>query len=414
MYYLMTLGEGPTGWFFPLSMLAYGPLVYVINRLFLQRDRSVTALTLLNGTLAVSMVAGYLLLEQWRGFAYLAFAAAFLAWLTVRGFQFALSAPPLRSTLLTLDCSVLLMITFTGYSSMMGWAAHWSIPALCGLSASIIAASTSRSPRALGGKGRLAMGAAFVLLVLLMWLFVDVVATPAGSGLVALWSLIIAGLQAVKRFLFGAISYLLSLLPESEPVEMEWESPPGFTMSDEMLVPETPPVVGVILLIVAAVGAVVLLVWLIRRLGKVRLQRTQTKMTVSQPRRERTSMWKGLLQLLASWGQKLRLRYRLWKGRNTAMGLYFLLVHRCRRTPWHKRTGETAREFLMRMAAAAQSDERLHNALEELARKTDAAFYSGHDDSARLECASMIRHRIGAAVRKQFVKDTLARLKPKK
>lgn len=413
-YYLITLDEGLSGPFFPLSMLAYAPLIYLINRVFLRRERTMLALTILNGFCGTLMLVGYLLLDQWRGFSYLACTTIFLTWLTVRGCQFVLNGPPLRGTLLTLDCSFLLLIAFIGYSSIMGWAAHWSIPALCGLSASMIAASASRSPHTLGMKGWLAVGGAFGLLVLLMWLFVEVMAAPAGSGLVAIWALLASGVNTLKQLLFRFLAFLLSLLPDADPGEMEWYEIPEFAIPEETPVAEASPVVGMIVLILAAACGAALLIWLVRYLGKLRLGRSHPKTTVSQPDRERTSILRGLLQMLSAWVEGVRLRFRLWKNRNTAVGLYFLLVHRCRRTPWHKRSGETPREFLLRMADAARSDAKLTDALEQLVVKTDAAFYSGRSDTSRLEYAPLIRHRIGIAVRKQFLSELLSRLRPRK
>ena len=127
VYHLMTLDEGAPGRFFPASMLLYAPLIYLLNRLFLRRERSMLALALVNLLCGCGMLAGVLLLDSWRSVSHLAFTAIFLAWLTVRGCSFVRSGSPLRGTLLTLDGSVLLLVVFIGFSSFMGWAAHWSI-----------------------------------------------------------------------------------------------------------------------------------------------------------------------------------------------------------------------------------------------------------------------------------------------
>jgi len=408
-YYLMTLDAGSPGPFFPLSMLVYAPLIYLVNRLFLRRERTMLALTILNCFCGGAVLVLHLLLDPWQGFAYLVFTIVFLSWLTVRGCRSVLNGPPLRGTLLTLDCSFLLLAAFIGYSSIMGWAAHWSIPALCGLSASIIAASASRSSHSFGTKGWLAVGSAFGLLVLLMWLFVAVMAAPAGSGLVTLWALLISGINTLKQLLFRLFAFLFSLLPDADPGEMEWYEAPEFVMPEESPVAEASPAAGVVALLLMTACCAALLVWLVRHLGKLHLGHSRPKNAISQPDRERTSVLRGLMKMLSAWVAGIRLRFRLWENRNTAVGLYFLLVQRCRRTPWHKRSGETPREFLLRMAEAAHSDTALFDALKQLAARTDAAFYSGHPDTSSLEYAPMIRRRIGAAVRKQFLSELFLR-----
>jgi len=413
VFYLLTLSDGLPGTVYPRIMLLYAPLLYWINRLFLRRERTMLSLTVLNGLLVCLTLTAHLLLDPWRGFASLVFTAAFLLWLSVRGCRFALSGAPLRGTLLTLDCSFLLLPIFIGYSAILGWESRWSIPALCGLAASITAAASSRSPKSRNAKGWLAVGAAFALLVGILWLFVSVIAAPAGSGLISVWTLITSGVHALKRLLLGVLTYLLSLLPNAEPGELPPYELPDFSHLEGSAAEESSPVAGAIMLALLIGCAAALLVWLVRRMGKFRLGRMQKKSADAMIHRERTSFLKGLLHLLTSMAEGARFRLLLWKGRNTPVGLYFLLVHRCRRAPWHKRPCETPREFLLRMAGTARSDEELSSALKQLARETDAALYSGHAKPTALAYAPMIRRKIGTAARKQFLSDLLPRSRSK-
>lgn len=415
VFYLLTLNDGPPGTIFPRVMLLYAPLLYWINRLFLRRERTMLSLTLLNGVLVCLVLTAHLLLDPWRGFASLVFTAAFLLWLSVRGCRFALSGAPIRGTLLTLDCSFLLLLVFTGYSAILGWDGRWSIPALCGLAASIVAAASSRSPKSRNARGWLAVGAAFALLVGAIWLFTQFMAAPAGSAFVSLWTLITSGIHAVKRLLLGLLTYLLSLLPNADPGELPSYEIPDFSSLEESAIQEASPIAGTIVLAVLIGCAAALLIWLVRRMGKLRLGRVQKKTADHKLHRDRTSFLKGILRLLSSFAAGVRFRFRLWRNRNTPAGLYFLLVHRCRRAPWHKRPYETPREFLLRMAGTARSDEELSAALKRLAVETDAALYSGHTGPSVLAYAPMIRRKIGTAARKQFLSDLLPRpqFKPK-
>ena len=409
-YYMITMGDGMPGWFFPQSMLIYAPLLYLINRLFLRRDRTMLSLGLLNVTLCGGMLLAYFLLEPWHGIAYVAFTVIFLAWLTISGCCSALNGPTLRSVLVTLDAALILLVAFVGYSSATKLDTVWSIPALAGLCACIIASATQRSAQPLGLKGWLAVGGAFGVLFLLLTILIGA-ATPAGHGLVAVWNLICGGINTVKSLVLRFVLFLLSLLPDAESDEMGWTELESYVQQGEELpVEEANPVLSVIFLVIAAVGAVFLLIWLIRQLRFIRLRRIGGDAVSSAPKRERTPLLQGIVRLVQSWISAIRFRIRLWRGRNTAAGLYFLLVHRSRRVPWYKRTGETPREFLLRLAATAGEDDELVSALKNLAKETDAAFYSGRSVQGKLPYAPLIRHRIGAAARTHLIRQQLQQL----
>ena len=413
VYDLMSLEKGLTGGFFPLSMLLYAPLIYLLDLLLLRRNPTVLVLSTLNFLCAGAMLLGRLLLEPWRGFADLAFAAAFLIWLTMRAGQFAREGAPLRGTLLMLDCSFLLLIAITAAFSASLLPLARAVPALCGLSASMVTASASRSPKTAGAKGWLALGIAFALLMVPMWFFLTVLATPAASGLVSVWRVITSGIRAVGQCFLGLLGYLLSLFPGASLGEPGSYEVPELPALDDSPIPEVSPIVGAVLLILLALCAAALLVWLIRTLGRSRVGRTAPMKSAPPPRRERTGFGQGLLRLLSSLIRAVELRWRLWQNRDTALGLYFLLEHRCRRSPWRKVPGETPREFLLRMAEAARPDDALRRALTELARQTDAALYSNRPPQSRAEGAALIRRRMGAAVRRQYWNRLRTRLKAK-
>ena len=160
-YYMLTMGDGMPGWFFPQITLLYGPLLYLLNRLFLKKERSMLALGGLNLALCAAVLGGYLLLEPWRGIAYFAFAALFCSWLTLRGCTSALRGPSLRGTLLTLDAAFLLLIAFISYSSATSVDFRWNIPAVLALCAAMISAVILRSDHSPGLKGWLAVAGVF-------------------------------------------------------------------------------------------------------------------------------------------------------------------------------------------------------------------------------------------------------------
>ena len=410
IYYMLTMRDGMPGWFFPQILLVYGPAVYLVNRLFLKKERSVLAVGALNVALGVAVGVGYFLLEPWQGIAYVSFAAFFMVWLTLRGAGSAHRGIPLQRTLLTLDAAFLLLVCFICYSSATALPPVWNIPAVAGLCAAIIAAVILRSSQSPGLKGWLAVAGAFALLFLLLWVVIGI-AAPAGQGLVAVWSMVVACIGAVKSLLVRGFLFLLSLLPTADP-----EGEAGWTQFEEaILVEETPaeeanPIFGVILLVIFVVAAVAGVIWLLAQLRRMKLRPVAGAQVAPLPKRERISLFKGLLRLLSSWHAALKLRFRLWRGRNSPAGLYFLLVHRCRRAPWHKNEGETPRQFLLRLCEAAGGDEALSSALKQLARDTDAALYSNRPAPERLEYAPLIRRKLGTALRLHFFRQLAARL----
>ena len=160
------------------------------------------------------------------------------------------------------------------------------------------------------------------------------------------------------------------------------------------------------LAVLLGAGLLCLSVWFLRRLGRLR---TGGKVSVgpSAPSRGRSSLRAGLRKLLASWAAYLRMRIWLVRNRNTAEGLFHLLVRRCRMSPWHKRRGETPREFLLRLKESAGNDPELSAALAELIPAVDAALYAPPGRDGVPVQGRLIRRRIGASVRRQFLRQRL-------
>ena len=249
-YYMLTMGEGMPGWYFPQILLATAPILYLLNRWFLRRERTMLALVLLNLLLFGALLAGYLLTEQWRGIAYASFVTLFLGWITVRAGQLARNGPTMRGSLLVLDASFLILVAFVGYASATGLESIWCIPAVSGLCAAIATTAQLRSAQPLGGKGWLAIGMAFVALLTLRWLFLGA-AGPAGQGVVAVWNLFVALLTGLKNFLLRILLWLFSLFPETQPGEMEQFKPEDYLpQGEEMPSEQASPVLIAVMLTV--------------------------------------------------------------------------------------------------------------------------------------------------------------------
>ena len=79
--------------------------------------------------------------------------------------------------------------------------------------------------------------------------------------------------------------------------------------------------------------------------------------------------------------------------------------------PWRRRRRETPRELLLRLRRSAEGHRELADAQVGLIPAVDAALYAppGRAEPA-VPYARLIRRRVGASVRRQFVRDSLARL----
>lgn len=407
-----TSSDGP-GWYYPLVLLFYAPAIYGFNRLLLRKPRTLRALVLWNGGAYLLLLASVLVIGGWQGLAYAVFAALFCLWVTAQGAQFSLEPPTLSQLILRLDICLLLLVIFVGYTAALGVALLWNLPIVIGCASAIVGVMSSRVGGRLGGRGRAVMAAAFLIILALVWLLVRFVAAPAGGGFVALWQAVLSALKTLGHLINQALVFLVSLLPQPEG-ELEMEPQTGISqLPTEETVLEVSPVVTAVAVGIAVIAVGVAVFFLLRALGRLRVGGKTAVMVQAGPARQRLSLFQGFGKLLAAWKQALGLRLWLWRNRDTPAGLFFLLDRRCRSGPWRRGPGETPRAFLLRLGDAAQGDPALSAALSELVTAVDAALY-GPRDAAPLppvSGASLIRRRIGRAVRHQFFRQCLARLR---
>ena len=206
------------------------------------------------------------------------------------------------------------------------------------------------------------------------------------------------------RLLGQLILFLASLLPAPETdgaYQMEMENPAIPQIQET--VRELSPGVLMVLTAAGIILALVLLTLILRALSRLRIGGTR-RVKAPRARTGRPSLLEGLRLLWAAWRRRIALLHWLRRHRQTPDGIYFLLVRRSRKAPWHKRPGETPREFLSRLKAAAESDSDLRNALEALMAAVDAALYAPSPQTVTLPQADLIRRRMGAAVRRQALR----------
>ena len=401
-----------TGWregsIYPLILLLYAPALYVANRLFLRRERTMRSLVILNSVVGLLFFAALVPMVWWGGWGAVALAAVGCLWLTGWGAQMAAQPPALSKQILFLDISLVVLILYVSYASAFGSPVYQLIPACVGCACALLGLMVRRLGGGLGMRGWGFIAGAFLIVLALVFLLVGAAAAPAGQGVVALWNALTAAVQFVLDQLWRLLVWISSLLPEpeaGEPMEMD---PIQIELPQEGEYAETSPIMLGVMASGLMAGVIFLLICCMRALGRIRVGgRTAARRTAS---RRRIPLLAGLRRMLSGWAAALRLRLYLFRIRETPEGAYYLLVRRCRMAPWHKRRGETPREFLLRLRAAAGEDRQLADALDALIPAVDRALYAPGGGGERFAQGGLIRRRAGASARRQLLRDLLSHL----
>lgn len=363
-------------------------------------------LVLLNTAVGALFFLSILLLGEQKEMLLLVFAAGFCLWITMKGGYRSLHAPTLHEMILSLDTSAVMLVLLMGYTSIMGSGILWVLPGAAGFAAACLGAAARRMYGPITIKGWALLGIAFVGIFGLMVLLVGVAAAPAGEGIVMLWNGLVTLAKGVLALLWRLLLFLSSLLPEMAAGDLEEPYAQIQLPEEELVQAEANPVLTIILLVLASVALLLFLAWLLRLMGRLKIGGRKVPKAAKAPQRRRISLWSGLKRLLESWRTRIRLHLFLTRHRDTPVGMFYGLVRRCRLSPWRKRTGETPREFLLRLRRSAGEDLELAAALDGLIPAVETALYSPAGRSDTVAQAGLIRRRIGRAVRGQFLRDS--------
>ena len=407
LVYLMTLNGGEVCGYFPLVLLPYSPGIFVANWVFLKHERTVRDVVLFNACIGGGAFAAVFLIDGWCGVALAVFSGLFFAWSTVRGANSAFRQPGLHSQILILDTSALLLVLFTGFLAIMDLPTYWGFPITAGFAAAVLGVITMRMNRSMGAREWTFIGLAFVCLILLGWILMNTVAAPAGQGLVAVWSAGVAVVRMFGRALWAFLVFLGSLMKPADYGEMEPFEPIKIPGVEEPLL-ETNPMVTVVLAVLGIVLLAAFAVWGLYLLGKVKIGGKGQSRTESGVIRKKFSLWQALCRLFERFRKSVSRHIFLYRNRDNPIGLYYILVRKCRFGLWHKRISETPREFLERLSEYAREDLTLKEALLRLIPAVDMAFYAPKKQGIdRIPQSKLIRSRINTVVRRQYVRIML-------
>ena len=409
VYALITVGDGAGGTLFPGVLLVYAPGLYLVNRAFLTRQRTMRGVVILNGAAAAVLMGAILLVDGVPAAAPLAVMAVFVAGVTVRAPKLALSEPGLHSLMLALDGTAVLLVLFVGVVAAIGAPPSIGLVIAAGFAACVMGVIVVRIGRKMGLREGLLIAAAFGALMLLVQGLVTWVAAPAGRGIVTLWNAFTYGVKLIASLLWGLLVYLASLIGTQEGGETAPYLPDRI-VTDTRSVEEISPLAGVIFGVLGIVLLVLFVVWGIRKLSRLRVGGKAQAPAAEKRSRQRLPLKTALKTLWTGLLTRMRVRIFLFRSRNTPVGLYYGLVDRCRFSLWHKREGETPGEFLSRLSRLAAGDPALSAALADLIPKVNGALYGRQDCPSTVKEAGLIRRRMGAAMIRRFFSAAAGKL----
>ncbi len=315
---------------------------------------------------------------------------------------------------MTLDLTALLLVLFTCFLMMTERSYLWDIPIAAGFAASVLGLTANRMGRSMGVREWALVGAAFLAITLAVLVLVGVAAVPAGQGLVALWALLTRFGRLLLELAGRLLLALASLFSPKDYGTIQMEPSTPIPQGGELHAAQIDPAVLIVFLAVLAVLAAVLVGWILWKLSRIRLAGRRRRVRGPRSARRRLSLWSALKRLAALRIRQIRVLRFLRRHRNQPAGLYCILVRRCRMGPWHKRPGETPREFLTRLHGCAGADPELEEALRQLIPLVDRALYAASPSDAPVPQAPLIRRRIGRAVRRQLLRGAVSRIRKKR
>ncbi len=375
-----------------LWMLA-GPLIYLVNDLFLARERTVQQLAAVDIVCGVALFAAMLLLNPWYGVTFAVLEAVACVILCARGIFCATKTLTLARTIQWMDISLIVLVLFVAYLGALDLSLIWAAPSLIGCGGAVFALISYRSGESLGVSGwgffiGTILALCGVIAALVQW-----VSTGAGQGVRSLWAGLIAALHTVGVWITRFMEWFTSLFPEEkvEALELESETTAVTVVDTSTQLDFSIPIyVFIAAGILLAVAIVLLFLWLSKIKAGGRKMPMQRKTTLQ---RKRASVWRVLLMRLQWLREGIRIRLYLHRHRNTAIGLYYTLLRETHRRTWRQGSAHTPSEYLTLLSARAQ-EETLSAALLGLIEPVEKALYAPNAKNERYANAAVIRKSV--------------------
>ncbi len=392
LLFLMTLGDRTFQLWYPLLWLCYGPLLYGADRLFLRRERSVQALTILNGCAGLALLLVFLLADGWRGVWVLVATGTGCLALSAQAATLCMEPVRLSFVIQWLDIGLVLLVVFAAYLGALGISMVWAMPAAVGCGAAILGTLNFRAGGRLSPRG---WGLLAVLLAALsgaVWLGANTISRGAGKGLLFLWNSLKRIALAAYAGFYRFMEWLALLLPSQEYSEIEME--PGTAALDLSATEYVEVAIPRFVYVLLGLLVLLVLILLLRYARRFRVQGEKVKQQIRQkPVRRRISLLSALKRKLAWLSEGFRLRLYLHRRRDTALGAFYDLLRRAYGRSWREGAGESPREFLSGLAAKAGEDEELYAALMDLIPMAERALYAPEGSGEPYPQAVLLRRR---------------------
>jgi hypothetical protein len=391
--YFLTMEDQTQVIYFPAILLIYAPLVYLLNRLFLRRERTVIAWILWNVMLCALLVGSVAVVcTGWPSGGILP-VLLFAGLATLRGAQLCHNPPKLSAAILWLEINVVALAVFMGIWATTEGSLIWCSPVALGAGAALLAVISHRMNGRMGGREWLLLMLAFAFLGGVLWLLVNFLAAPTGQGVVLIWSGFLAVLNAIGGQIQRFLAFLTSFLKPEHYEEVEMADLSGMNM-DTSANDTMAASFGRLLAIFVIVAVVIAVVAALIVFGRIKLGRPVIQAAPKKAKKQkRPSLLSGVKKMLEHLMARLRLRREMWTARNTELGAYYSLVRLCRRTALRQQPGDTPGVFLNRLEEAC-SEQETAGALADLRLRVDRVLYSGREDSSQFHAGKSLKQKI--------------------
>lgn len=358
-------------------LFGYSLVSYLVNALFLRKDRSTVSVVLLNILLICAGFAVALAMHLVRGVPSGLFIAASELVISIVAFRSV--SGHLQMNLLTMcfDALAVLLLIYIVFTDLGSGKIPAAIPGIIGVAASFAGIIILRSGNRMFGRDRLFLAALVLAVLAIAFLICTIINTPLREGVTGM----LAGLLAAFRFLGGLLKkfllFLQGLFGTQEtyaPVEMDMPGGAGFSgMEGE----EELPSAGLGILILIGILAVIAAVIAIIVFRKHRFSGTKKVSGVRRNvvRDERVTLWKALQIWFRKVCRYLQVRIYFLKNSKTPAGRFYRIVRSCRHSNLALKNGETPQEFLTRYIGSLKPEDRRIPGLNRLVEELNLQLY---------------------------------------
>ncbi|MCR5388407.1 MAG: DUF4129 domain-containing protein [Lachnospiraceae bacterium] len=349
------------------GLLIFSPAAFVVNRIFLLKERKVSLIAVINVLLAVAGIAMMYAFNAYVGIGSIIFVTLVIIYLTSMSLLSVIKVPTQNKLVLGTEVSAILFIAFNLYVTWNDFDNSASMIMAVPVALCLLGSIALKMEHNFSISRLIVMAAIICAFVGASALFIRFGAESAGDGMKAFVGAIIKALKSFWAFVERILSAIFNGESTVEAV--------GAGASDAMQLGEDDAImeigneykymlVGIIAVIVAGVAAVAVFVFRNVKLKGIKVEGLERPAI----RNKGTGFFKSL---------KERILVSLWllKNKNTPAGRYFSLERKYKKSKLGKIPGETPREYLTRLSENAKEEkDRLH--LAALADDFDRFMYS--------------------------------------